>query len=75
MIVSQTAKSFVMLRVLNDIKRELAEQRQAARERLEDSNNQDKTSLSQVGVYYFFINILIQNGKIVFHPYVQIFNE
>ena len=60
-----------MLRVLNDIKRELAEQRQAARERLEDSNNQDKTSLSQVGVYYFFINILIQNGKIVFHPYVQ----
>ena len=53
-IVSQTAKSFVMLRVLNDIKRELAEQRQAARERLEDSNNQDKTSLSQVGLYYFF---------------------
>ena len=75
MIVSQTAKSFVMLRVLNDIKRELAEQRQAARERLEDSNNQDKTSLSQVGVYYFFINNLIQNGKIVFYPYVQIFNE
>ena len=70
MIVLQTAKSFVMLRVLNDIKRELAEQRQAARERLEDSNNQDKTSLSQVCVL-LFLNILIQNGKFVFHPLIK----
>lgn len=53
MFVLQTAKSFVMLRVLNDIKKELSEQRQAARERLEDSNNNDKASLSQVSVYSY----------------------
>ena len=35
-----------MLRVLNDIKKELADQRLQAKEKLEDGNNTDKRSLT-----------------------------